>query len=162
MFYTPPKKQSSKGMIHGYMNVRTLHIKINDLDDSISHERLEFIKSRLENMFDEVEERFREYGRPVRIITRLTPDKLGVMSYDGKQTKFYIVDTTQRTVSKYMDYETAKTLASHDITYIRRAQVLGRQSQIYPGQPAELFSEIEAKLNDPARAGPKDYTFDNR
>ncbi len=146
----------------GYLNIGPIHVKLNDLDAYITKESIIFLKMRLENMFKEVQERFYAYHKPVRIITRLAPEKLGVMSYDGKVIRFYLVDTQAKRISTTIDYETAKMLAARDIAYIKRAQVLSRLHQEYPGQPKELFTEIELKLSNPTRAGPKGYIFGSR
>lgn len=152
----PSQKQS----VSHYLNIGPIHVKLSNLSSRITKEDIMFLRNRLDNMFYDVQERFRAYGRPVRIITRLTPEKLGVMSYNGSVIIFYIVDTDKYTVSATLDYEIARILATRDVTYIKRAQVLSRLPQEYPGQPKELFSEIEQKLANPSRAGPEDYVFE--
>lgn len=148
--------------VANYLNVGSIHVKFSDFDKAISKDDLIFVRNRLENMFREVQDKFKEYGKPVRIITMLMPDKLGVISYDGRTVRFYLVDTNHKTISTTIDYQVAKALAKHDITYIKRAKVLSKLQQEYPGQPKELFSEIEQKLSNPVRAGPKGYAFGPR
>ncbi len=145
-----------------YLNVGSIRIKFSDFDPDITKKDMEFIRTRLENMFREVQERFLEYGKPVRIIALLMPDKLGVMSYDGKEVRFYLVDVAKKTISTSIDFATARALAMHDVTYIKRAGVLSRLQQEYPGQPKDLFTEIELKLSNPVRAGPTGYEWGPR